>query len=205
MRRLATILVLTTLVAACGDDDAAGPETTATDDAAITTVPTTPPALPDGCVMPPFEVEVRIAGEDPAEVLEVVDAAAVRISEGKAYTVYLADFVMDRDESIYVWSQEPPPGGTIVQTGLTVFNAEDPAAVPVLRGGETGFVDWQAGELAAFLTVIAEGAADFSVEMTGSAELLHVDDARVCIRADIRSERGFEFAGTYLAEIVDDF
>lgn len=204
MRRLAMVLILVLMVAGCGDDDAAGPETTAASEAETTTVPTTA-ALPDGCVAPPFEVEVRIAGEDPAVALGVVDAAAVRISEGRAYTVYLTDFPIDFDESIYVWSQEPPPGGTIVQTGLTVYNAEDADAVPVLQGGEVGDVDWEAGELAAFLSIVSEGAAGFSVEMTGAAELLYVDELRVCIRAEIRSEAGFEFAGTYLADIVDDY
>jgi len=192
--------------AACGDDDAgeAGDATTSTT-AGESTTTTTIAALPAACERVPYAVELRIDGEGPLETFDVVDAIAVRNAGGRAYTVYLADFPIDRDDSSYSFVTEPPAGGTVVQTGLTVFNASDPDAVPVLEGGEIGQVEWEAGELATFLNVTAEGAAASSTNMDGSAELLHLDDGTVCIEAAITSERGFALSGVYTAEITSDF
>ena len=134
-----------------------------------------------------------------------MDAVAVRRIEGRAYIVYLTDFAIYRSASLFGQVSEPPAGSVTVHTGLDVFNADDAAALPILKAGAVGQVDWTAGELAAFLNLVAENTPDFSVDTTGSAELWYVDDSTVCIRAEIRSESGFELVGAYTAEMVEDF
>jgi hypothetical protein len=204
-------LALVVLTAACGDDDAAdtgdgdAAATTAASTTAATTTTVATVALPAGCERVPYTVDLRVDGEGSLETFDVVDAIAARTAGGRAFTVYLADFVMDRDDRSYSFVTDPPPGGTVVQTGLTVFNAPDLESVPVLAGGETGQVKWEAGQLATFLNITAEDAPSFSVDMTGSAQLLHVDDGTVCIEADITSESGFALRGVYTAEITADF
>ncbi len=204
IRTTAALASLALLAAACGDGETADtPATTAATTTSIAT--TTTAALPAGCEPAPFQVELRVDGDGPLETFVVTDAIAVRTAGGRAYTVYLADFPMDREDRSYSFVTDPPPGGTVVQTGLTVYNAPDVEAVPVLEGGEIGPVEWQSGELASFLNVTAEGAASSSTNMTGQSELLYVDDGVVCIEADITSERGFSLRGIYTAEITADF
>jgi hypothetical protein len=208
-RWAAAALVMVLLTAACGDDDTAPAGAAATDATTVTT-PTTAAAtttspLPAACTRVPFTVELRVEGEEPLEPFEVADAIAIRTAGGRAYTVYLADFTMDRDDRSYSFVTDPPSGGTVIQTGLTVFNAADAESVPVLAGGEIGLVEWRAGELATFLNVTAPAAASSSTNMTGSAELLHLDEDTICIEADITSERGFALTGAYTAEITADF
>lgn len=201
--RAAAALALIVITAACGGGGSADQDDEATTTTASTT--TTAVALPTACERVPFTVDLRVEGEGPLQPFEVVDAIAVRIADGRAYTVYLADFTIDRDDSSYSFITEPPTGGTVIQTGLTVFNAPDAESVPVLEGGEIGRVEWEAGQLAAFLNVTADNAPSMSVDMTGSAELLHLDDDTVCIEAAITSERGFALNGVYTAEITADF
>lgn len=161
-------------------------------------------AAPDECREPPFEVELRVAGDGPNRAFRVEDAAAVRKLDGRAYTVYLTDYQIDRDEPLAGQLQEPPPGSTTVQTGLDVFNAEDASALPILESGDVGRRDWDSGELAALLDVFTNGEDETDVDTGGMAEIRHVDDASVCIRADLRSESGSQLLGTYRAEIVED-
>lgn len=189
------------LVAACGD---------AAEPAATPAPSTTPPAttatdLPAGCELPPFTAEIRFAGDGPRRDFAVVDAAAVRRLEGRAYTVYLTDYPIDREGSLFSQIGEPPDGSTTVQTGIDVFNAEDAAALPVLAAGTVGAVDWVSGEPATFLNFATAADTDgFSVDQTGQTELLHVDERFVCMRSQITSESGNELVGTYTAEILTD-
>ncbi len=162
--------------------------------------------VPVGCELPPLTLEFRPDGDGARQDLEVVDATAVRRSGGRAFTVYLTDFRIDREASFFEQLGEPPDGSTMVLTGLDVFAAEDPAALPVLEPGVVGHVDWTSGEPATFLTIGAGGDSEgVSLEPSGTTVLLHVDERFVCMRSEITSASGTELVGTYTAEIVTDF
>ena len=201
----AVMAVAALVVGACGGDATSTTASTVAATTSTTTSTTTTVPLPAGCELVPYAIDLRISGDGALEPFQVTDAIAVPTAGGRAYTVYLADFPIDREDRSYSYVTDPPEGGIVVQTGLTVFNAEDPESVPVLEGGEVGQVDWEAGELATFLNVTAPDAPGFSVDMTGSARLVHLGDDVVCIEASITSESGFALEGTYTAETVRGF
>lgn len=154
----------------------------------------------------PYDVELRLEGDGERETMAVVDAVALRRSEGRAWTVYLADFDMPDDTSWSFTVPEVPSGSTLVATGLDVFNATDVDALPIIEVGATGglFRDVGDGESATFLNVTSDASSSTSVDQTGSTELLHLDDGLICLDTEITGESGLELVGTYAAtEIVD--
>ncbi len=207
MRRASVWLVLAVVaLAACGGGgETESADTSAPEGATAATTVTAAP-LPAACPRAPFDVEIRMDGDGQNEVLTVVDATAVRRAEGRAYTVYLTDYSIDRDASLFGQLDDAPAGSVTVQTGLDVFNAEDVAALPILAAGAVGEVDWTAGETATFLNIESDRNLELgSSDSSGSAELLFVDETRLCVRADIRSQRGGQLVGVYTAEIIQDF
>ena len=198
---------------ACGGDDGGGdaagdaPSGAASeaspdgaDDDAVAAVPA---ACPTSV---PYDVEVRLDGDGEREPMTVVDAVALRRSEGRAWTVYLADFDMPDDTSWSFTVPEVPAGNMLVSTGLDVFNATDVEALPIIEVGATGglFRDVGDGETATYLNVTSETTGSSSVNQTGSTELLHLDDGLICFDTEITGESGLELVGTYAAtEIVD--
>jgi len=208
-RVVASLLAGALAMAACGDSAGSGttgtPAATAAT-AGTTTTATTAAALPDGCTPPPFTVSIRTGGDGEQIPLTVTDAAASRKLEGRAFTVYLTDYAIDRDASLFGQVSEPPPGSTTVQTGIDVFNAPDAQALPMLAPGAVGDVQWTAGEPATLLNIYTDvEQAGFNANQAGTTELLYVDDDVVCMRSEITADSGTELSGTYLAEIVEDF
>jgi hypothetical protein len=210
MKRFAALTLVVVVVAAgCGDGDTDtnSSQPVSTEESAATTTTTEAAApLPAECTTPPFDVAARLDGDGPTETLTVSDAVAVRISAGRGYTVNLTASPSDRAAGLLGQGDAAPPGSFTITTGLTVFNASDPAAVPILEAGAVGPVEWTAGETATFISVesdLVEGG--FSVDQAGSSQVLFVDDTRICIRAELTSETGPELIGVYTAEIVQDF
>ncbi len=197
---------------ACGDDgggDAASDAPSgaaseeSSDDADDGAVAAAPAACPTSV---PYDVEVRLDGDGERETMTVVDAVALRRSEGRAWTVYLADFDMPDDTSWSFTVPEVPAGSMLVSTGLDVFNATDVESLPVIEVGDTGglFRDVGDGATATYLNVTSETTGSSSVNQMGSTELLHLDDALICFATEITGESGLELVGTYAAtEIVD--
>lgn len=208
-RRNAVVLltVVAVFVAACGGDDGDSGSGSGSGDVPTTTVSDEAVALPAACPDAlPFDVEIRLDGDGARETMTVVDAIALRRFEGRAWTVYLADFDLPDDTSWSFAVPEVPAGKTLVATGLDAFNAPDADALPILDVGSTGglFSEVGDGATATFFNVTAERAGSTSVDQTGSTELLHLDDDVVCLAVDITGESGLELVGTYTAtEIVD--
>lgn len=211
-RALGAVTAATLLIAACGrDDDSASDldDVTTIDPSGVTVEATTTAAdptatLPAECPPAvPFDMEFRSDGDGERDTMTVVDAVALRRADGVAMTVYLADFDMPDDTSWAFSVPDVPPGGTLVQTGLDVFNA-DPATLPELETGASGglFGEVGAGVTATFLTIVSGGST--STNQTGESELLYIDDSAVCLRAGIISESGDELVGVYSAPIVAD-
>lgn len=191
---------------ACGGDDDAGDVSETVSDAA-SDAEAEPAALPAECpTAAPFDVEVRLAGEGDRQTLTVVDAVALRRLDGRAWTVYLADFELPDDTSWSFAVPEVPPGATLVSTGLDVFNAPDAEGLPILEVGDGGPLFREAGEgaTATFFSVTADDVASTSVDQTGSTELLALDGEQVCLTTEITSEQGLELVGTYTAPVVAD-
>lgn len=223
-RLVGALACLGLLAAACGSDDTPstvddpstvagdasdeagagdGASTTDTDDAgADGAVATMPSACPTSV---PFDMELRSDGDGAREVFTVVDAVALRRAGGVAITVYLADFDMPDDTSWEFAVPEVPAGGTLVSTGLDVFNA-DPATLPVLEAGDSGglFSDVGDGETATFLSIVTDDAGSTSSNQSGTSELVFIDDDQVCLTVAITGESGFELLGNYSAPIVAD-
>lgn len=94
---------------------------------------------PSKCADTPYAVQLRAASGDATGIeldsFEVVSAKAVRLADGAAYTIYLADFPIS-DDDISAFSQpEVPDDGAMVTLFLTTFNA--PADPQIITAGTT--------------------------------------------------------------------
>lgn len=221
LRLLALLAALGLFVAACGDDagdEGGAGEATAddgsTDDAAdedgdddaVEASDGDDAALPEACpASPPFELQAAITEDGGIAPFEVVDAAAVSRSGGLAITVYLADFDIDDDTSWSFAVPEVPAGGTLISTGMDVFNA-DPADLEPLEVGDSGPLFSEAGDgaTATFLNMQGEAAPTTSVNQVGTSEVLFLDGSTVCIQVDITADSGAQLQGVYTAPIVED-
>jgi hypothetical protein len=220
LRLLALLAVLGLFAAACGDDagDEDGADDAVTDDAADDSTgdenddedgdssEAGDAALPEACpASAPFELQAAITEDGGLESFEVVDAAAVSRSGGLALTVYLADFEIDDDTSWSFAVPEVPAGGTLISTGMDVFNA-DPADLEPLEVGDSGPLFSEAGDgaTATFLNMQGEAAPTTSVNQVGTSEILFLDGSTVCIQVDITADSGAQLQGVYTAPIVED-
>lgn len=214
-RASAILFAATALLTACGGDDGGedggesvdpeDPGTTTAEAGAVSPDPGAP--LPTGCPEDvPYDIEIRLDGEGARVTMTVVDSIALRRLDGRAWTVYLADFEMPDNTSWAFTTPEVPAGGTLVATGLDVFNAPDADALPVLEVGATGglFGEVGEGETATFVNVPSDRPGTTSVDQTGESELLHLDDDRICLRTEITGESGLEFVGTLGADDIVD-
>ncbi|WP_436795831.1 hypothetical protein [Actinospongicola halichondriae] len=194
------------VVAGCGGGGGGGNPGDAADETS-TTEASAAEELPDECPgAVPFDIEIRLDGDGARETMTVVDSIALRRMEGRAWTVYLADFDMPDDTSWSFAVPEVPAGSILVATGLDSFNAPDADALPILETGATGGLFSEVGEgaTATFFSITADRAGSTSVSQTGTTELLHLDDDVICLATEITGESGLELVGTYTAaEIVD--
>lgn len=192
---------------ACGGGDGGGDDVAADESADGPAEKDESTPIPAACPTSlPFDVEVRLGGDGAREAMTVVDSVALRRSEGRAWTVYLADFDMPDDTSWSLSVPDVPPGSTLVTTGLDVFNAPDVGALPIFDVGSVGglFGVVGDGEPATFLHVASDTSGSSSVDQAGETELLHLADDLICFETEITGESGLELVGTYAtSEIVD--
>lgn len=231
MRRLALAFALagslaTTALAGCGggggsDEDAA---------------PTTEPAaeLPAECVGAPVTVEAVAAGERPAgsEAFEATDVVALRtpilpgemafdgsglsglqskaeITPLAAYSVYLADFDVPREEIAgrALGVLAPPAGQTLAVLSLVPPTEAGLATGDVITAGELGYeTNTSFTQLALAVYVDGSTTGMAYTDVTGQAEVLHVDDEQLCVAFDVTFENQGELvyagSGTVLAPVV---
>jgi len=188
MRRLAysavMILVLAAL-SACdgGGDGGVTPEKSTAEDGGD--VAATDPA----CEAAPFAVDLRAvnvtAGLEPFESteFEIVDAAGVKVAES-AYTLYLADYEIDRAD-VGVATLHPPTGDTLVTLAITVFNAteeQQPIEVGDVVHAGAGFGSQT------FIVIIERGADMYNSNPgpEGEVEVLGLTDDSICISVSYR-------------------
>ncbi len=192
-RSFIALCVLAVALAGCGGDDDTSTETAESDtgdSTASSDSDTTESTVPDGCPAEPFTAEIQLdnefAGEPsvPLTTMEIVDTFAIQIDEaGSAFTIYLADYELDRaafDDPFY--TPEPGDGQTLVTVFVTAFNAEE-ALAPLAAGDVvTGSSEFDTR----VLNVIAQqGAALYnSGNPDGQIEILAVDDSYLCAAID---------------------
>jgi hypothetical protein len=204
------------------------------DDAAQTTEAPAAVELPAECVAAPVTVDVRAEGERPAgsEAFEATDVVALRtpilpgemafdgsglsglqskaeITPLAAYSVYLADFEVPRAEltGVSLGRITPPAGQTVAVLSMVPPSEAGLATGDVITSGELGF-ETTSTLTPLSLTVFTDGDTTgmASTDVTGQAEVLHVDDEQLCVAFDVTFENQGEVvytgAGTVLAPVV---
>ncbi len=175
-----------------GDDDAAesGTDATSSGETGGTTGTTA-----DGggetdptCEGPPFTFDLRAAdvyGElEPFEEpeFEVKDTVAVRVSDA-AYTMYLADYEIDRSIIGTYETPHPPDGKTLITLSITVFNAEEEP--PPIEVGDVIPTGAEFGEQT-FIVIVERGADMYNSSQapSGEVEVLGLDADTICVSVD---------------------
>lgn len=80
---------------------------------------------------------LSVNGTSPGnDVFSATSAAAVSLEDGRAYTMYLADFELTLDDVSAFGTPTVPEGGTMFTVAVTVFNAPDPDALQPLAPGQ---------------------------------------------------------------------
>jgi hypothetical protein len=228
-RLLFALAVPVLLLASCGGGSDDGADT---DQAAETTVAEI--ELPAACTPAPVTVDARAEGERPAgsEAFEATDVVALRtpilpgevafdgsglaglqskaeITPLAAYSVYLADFEVPRDEIAgrALGLVTPPAGGTLAVLSMIPPTEAGLATGDVIVPGELGF-ESNTTLVPLSFTVYADGDTTGMAftDVTGQAEVLALTDDQLCVAFEVTFENQGEVvyagAGTVLAPVV---
>ena len=173
------------------------------------------------CEGPPFTIDLRAAdvyhGLEPFEdaEFEVVDTVAVKVADA-AYTMYLADYEIDREAVGGFETLHPPAGKTLITLSITVFNAEE-EPLPI----EVGDVIPAGGEFGeqTFIVFVERGADMYNSNLgvDGEVEVLGLSGDEICVSvdySDYEEETALDgeqqaspvqkrLAGTVSAEVVE--
>lgn len=179
---LAAILVM----AACGGDSD-GDESGGDEGAAGTTT-TVGESTDPACEGPPFTVDLRAANAfsdlEPFEdaQFEIIDTAAVKVTDA-AYTMYFADYEIDREVIGTFETLHPGEGQTLITMFITVFNAEEEP--PPIEVGEVIAAESEFGEHR-FGLIVERGADMYntSAGAEGEVEVLGLSDEEICVSID---------------------
>jgi hypothetical protein len=149
-RALALIAaLLLTLAASCGDDDGGGTSAPNDDAAADGEGAGGTSGSCDG---------TSATGSSPGNgSFSGTGAAAVSLEGGKAYTVHIGDFELSADDVSAFGTPTIPEGGTMFTVAVTVFNAEDVAALEPIAAGQVIDYTPEWGELTFVVTATDEG------------------------------------------------
>ncbi len=179
-------------LAGCGGDDDSG------GDAPVTTTSNSVGENGDGaggdeitdaaCEGPPFAVDLRAAdvyGDlEPFEdaEFEVTDTVAVQVTDA-AYTIYLADYEIDRSIIGTFETPHPPDGKTLITLSITVFNpAEEPVPIEV---GDVIPAGAEFGEQT-FIVIVERGGDMYnsSSGVSGEVEVVGLTEDEICVSVD---------------------
>ena len=190
----AAVLLLT--VAACGGDDDGGDDAAPTDAADETTTSA-------GEAEP--EVEASCAGTDityenlsTGETVDVVSTGAFSLSNGSAYTVYLADYELTEDD-FSITGAEVPDGSNLITLALTIFNSE--TTPELLEPGTEVTYTEEFGELT-FVVTQQQGTTAFGTNTgaEGTLTITAVGDT-FCAEVDYADDEK-TLSGTVEAEVI---
>jgi len=187
--------VVAALVAlgACGGDggepSGAGPASGSTGDGGEGTAPTGSSTPTDpACEGPPFTFALRaadaVAGLEPFEApdLAITDTVAVKVNDA-AYTLYLADYDIDRSAIGVIEAPHPPRGKILITLAITVFNAE--GEPPPIEVGDVIPAGAEFGEQT-FIVIVERGDDMYSSSPAASGEVhvLGLDAGGICVAVD---------------------
>jgi hypothetical protein len=144
------------------------------------------------------DTDLSVSNLTTGATVDVVDATAVSLSGGAAYTAYAADFEVDPNDISLVSGIEPASGENVVTLAVTVFNAEG-TPPPIEAGTEITYTD-EFGVLT-FVVVHSAGAESFG-DNTGAAGTLTVTSVgdRFCAEVDYADDEK-ELTGTIAADV----
>ena len=183
---------------ACGGDDTdvsgAGSETTASGgtgdggEATATSARDNGAPTDPACEGPPFTVDLRAAdafgGLEPFEEpeLAITDTVAVKVSDA-SYTLYLADYEIDRAAIGAVEVPHPPDGKILISLSITVFNAE--REPPPIEVGDVIPAGAEFGEQT-FIVIVEKGDDMYSSNPapSGEVEVLGLAADEICVAVD---------------------
>lgn len=206
-----------------GDDDSGGdPVTTTSNSVAENNDGASGGEITDAtCEGPPFTVDLRAAdvyGDlEPFEdaEFEITDTVAVRVSDA-AYTIYLADYEIDRSIIGTFETPHPPDGMTLITLSITVFNAEEEP--PPIEVGDVIPAGTEFGEQT-FIVIVERGEDMYnsSSGASGEVEVVGLTEGEICVSVDYQdleadttllgeqqeSPVQKRLAGTVSAEVVE--
>jgi len=177
---------------------------------------TTTASLPAECSLPPYDIEIRRAGDGENETFTVIDAedAGMNARDGGAlaYKIFATDIDIadDKDLIDQIYLANLPADATLVTIDVSrVADSEDPTPVneyPNIAAGEE-LVEFLATKgpdsLGTQVTIATtEGVTDnTSVNATATGTVLYADDTAVCLDVTIESESGFQLSGVITARV----
>lgn len=190
----------------------AGSSSAPADDTAQTSA-----ALPDGCSLPPYEIEIRRAGSGENEPWTVIDAEDTGFGVGSgqnlAYKIFLADYDINDDEDLItqITPDNMPEGATVVNVdlGRAYDSSNDTPSneYPNIEAGEplTAYRLSSGPEatLGAQATITDPDGltSTASVNPTASGTVLYADEEFICVDLDIQSEDGVQVKGIVTARV----
>jgi hypothetical protein len=195
------LLVLVLVAAACGASDDSTPAEAANDSGAVVDEPaaaTEPEAGDDaGCPTESFSGTLSrsaAGGHQEAQRAdgEMIDALAVVRSEGIAYTIYLSDYSIDRDE---LGSTLQAPAGSVLVT----------FAIDEVDGIVIGEPFANTDDRQPFVIIDSGGGAtDSASAATGEQTVTGLSSATICFEIDYQ-DNVKSITGTVSAPIVYNF
>jgi hypothetical protein len=196
-RWVGVFLVLLLVASACGSDD----PSTADDAATVADEPAaaTEPASADdsGCPTESFSGALARSAsgghrEEQRTGAEMIDAVAVTRSEGIAYTIYLSDYPIDRDE--LGSTLQAPPGSVLVT--FAIDEAEG-----ILIGKPFANTD----DRSPFVIIDSGGGAtDSATGATGEQTVTGLSSTRICFEIDYQDAIK-SISGSVSAEIASSY
>ncbi|MEM0924570.1 MAG: hypothetical protein AAGJ83_00900 [Planctomycetota bacterium] len=210
------------LVAGCGKsavEDIAPPNPEATTVAAKTpleTIVSKPQEdLPEMGKALPYRLQIRRTGSGENVPMEVLGATAVMENELRSYKIFLADYELDEETSVYELATSIPEGKTMVSIGLQTDYGLDTPSIDEwkkLKAGDVaiGITDSRSSLNGAkpngepISTVWIRGK-DGKFERTSgrktSMKVLYVSDQWVCLEANLTSTSGSQLSGIITAKV----
>jgi hypothetical protein len=165
------------------------------------------PTKTDPCAGSAFvlAVSAEIANRDkPASFqtpeFTVVDGAAIRIGDGASYTLFIADYPIER-ASLGTKSLHPPAGKVLITAMIGGAMPDKPQA-PVAKGDVISTTPDESGR--AFKLIMERGEDRYNVarDAAGKLEVLAVDDSQICVAVEYSDVEKKSVKGVVRLDVV---
>ncbi|MEM6365531.1 MAG: hypothetical protein AAF745_13975, partial [Planctomycetota bacterium] len=171
--------------------------------------------LPENCTEAPFTLQVRRAGNGENEPMEILGATAVMEKDLRSYRIYLADYELDPNESVYTLAQQIPEGKMMITIGLQTDHGN--AAPPIekwkkLKVGDVAMAinesrgalkgkDPNGEPISTVWMNTKDGPTSRTSDRKTRMKVLHVSENWVCLEADVTSSQGIQLSGIITAKV----